>query len=287
MRLRIVTAYLFIIMFSPAISSYAAPSLPEFFKGLYAEHRDELSQRYGKSLDKILRQFEIGKDTGIVRGKLLPLFFYHALFTSSDAIDCARGGILEIPYFWHWVDPNPRYDLIYVPDGKPLNKTRPPKGFEKYKSYADIDRTPAIYLQNLVADQPLFRHPSCGEITTFGWCSEREMAFANLMTILGYQVKIIQSGIHVWSEVLLEILAERQKGYAVCAVDNTFNTVRCERLSKPLSRWSRDFGDGAQVAWYNKKALSEAELTAVRNIVVTAGAEERIEGMVTQWLKNK
>ncbi len=234
---------------------------------------------------------ELFKDNGIDTKnqdnveRIHTLLFYHLLFTTTGAVDCKRGGILEIPYFWHWCDPNPRYDIRYIPESKKLNRIKPPKGYEKYKSYADIDRTPSIYLKNLFAESPLFRHPVCGTIYTFGWCSEREMAFNCLLSILGYECKIKQEGIHVWSEIviILKDVKAKQKRYIV-KVDNTFNGFEIKRMTGTKDTWKRDYGNGAQVKWYNQRSRSPREKQSVGKIVITKKVNMRIQKNVTEWL---
>lgn len=80
------------------------------------------------------------------------------------------------------------------------------------------------------------------------------------MTVLGYKTKIKQSGIHVWSEILLDIKTNKGIKSIIIKIDNTFNSVEFERLKEIEAKWKIDYGNGTQVEWYNKKALAEKEL---------------------------
>lgn len=273
-----------LLLFSIVTFSFAETNLSSFLDELYNTHKGQIHSMYQRFIQKKLEKYAIDSGGQEVREHLFRLTFYHMLFTSTDAVNCSKGGILEIPYFWHWVEPNPRYSIRYIPDSMPLVKTVPPKGFEKYKSFADIDRTPAIYLKNLVTDSALFSHPDCGDIFTFGWCSEREMAFSCLMTVSGYNAKVKQAGIHVWTEILIDVKPAQGSGCLIVKIDNTFNSIDCEILKDSPSAWKKEFGEGAQVAWYNKKALSENELTAVKNIITSETAKKRIGRKVTEYL---
>ena len=66
------------------------------------------------------------------------------------------------------------------------------EGYKKYKSAADADRRPYLYLKDLVSKKNKYYHPECSGFYTFGWCSEREMAFNCLLAIMGYKCKIKQ-----------------------------------------------------------------------------------------------
>lgn len=231
-----------------------------YINNLYPRFELSLEKKFEFTLRNLNSSKKLSTDS---KKKISELLFLHMLFTTTGAIDGKKGGILQIPYFWHWTTPNPRHEIQYIPNKKALNKVSPPKGFEKYKSYGDIDRTPSIYLKNLYEEKPLFNNSLYGTFYTFGWCSEREMAFNSVLNILGYNVKIKQEGIHVWSEILLKI---SDKDFFIIKVDNTFNGFHLEVLKIQKDNWKKDYGNGAQVSWYNKKAHSESEINRVRNI---------------------
>ena len=183
------------------------------------------------------------------------------------------------------MDPNPRHFLLHLPDSAKLIAMKPPRGFEKYKSFADIDRLPSLYLADAVAPQPAYFHPLCGEMYTFGWCSEREMAFNTLLSLLGYDCKIKQQGIHVWTEMLLKPTAsDTSRTLRVLSFDNTFNKVGFRKLREAYQAWKGDVGNGAQVKWYNSVAHSTMQLNAVKSIEVKDPARQRIEQEILLWL---
>jgi len=218
-----------------------------------------------------------------VREHVARINFLHKLFTSEDSVDAATGGWLNIPYFWHWVTPNRRHSITYTPTGKRLSKVSPPKRFGRYKSRADIDRIPSIYLADLVEDVPLYKYPGVGEFTTFGWCSEREMSFSALLTLLGYKAKIVQQGPHVWSEVLVDAHGrDGNKIKMIARVDNTYDTVEWLKLETSQEKWASRIGSGESIRWYNKMATDPKELKRVASLVVGAQAVKRITKQIRE-----
>jgi hypothetical protein len=283
----VLAAAILLLMILPAVRLEAETTqpLPVFFNKLYNRNKPRIDFILADTITNGLNNAGARNVGTYSREKIVPVIFYHLLFASSNAVNCAKGGVLNIPYFWHWVSPNPRHELIYLPSSAPLKEVKAPAGFEKYRSYSDADRTPYLYLSNLVSDSPLFSHPQCGSFFTFGWCSEREMAFSNLLSQFGYKMKIRQEGIHVWSEALVDVEENCRAGKLIIMVDNTFNIVRFSMLAKPESIWRLDFGHGTQVTWYNRKALSSDEMQKVRSIRVSEKASARISDLVEDWLK--
>lgn len=180
--------------------------------------------------------------------------------------------------------PNLRYSIIYIPTSKYLIKVPPPAGFKLYKSYADADRRPRLYLSDLMSENPKFKHRLCGTFSTFGWCSEREMAFNTLLIALGYECKVFQKGIHVWSEVLVHLRSDGDKEIpVVIRVDNTFDSISYYVLKKTTGQWKNDFGKGSHVKWYNTVSRSEKELKTVRELAVPTQARKRIQNRILQF----
>jgi hypothetical protein len=191
--------------------------------------------------------------------------------------------MLGIPYFWHWVEPNPRHEILLLPDSVALATVPPPAPYERYQTMADIDRLPVLYLGDLVTDQPKYAHPVCGRFFTFGWCSEREISYTALMQLLGYEGKIVQSGIHTWSAIRC-VFKEVAGGAKVLTaeVDNTFDFVLWEDVPEGTiaSEWTDDIGEGTQIRWYNRQARSVEQLAALRAVEVSAAAAARIRRQV-------
>ncbi len=269
------------IVFFLVVQGASSLTFENYIKKLYPRFDSSLQEKFKYTLKNL---HPSDKAINEHRPKLSELLFLHMLFTTTDAVNGRRGGILQIPYFWHWSNPNPRHEIIFIPEGTKLNSVSPPAEYGRYKSYADIDRTPFIYLQNLMEEGALFNDPVYGTFYTFGWCSEREMAFASILNILGYNSKVKQEGIHVWTEVLLSGV---HNDYWVVKVDNTFNGFQLERLASTKGEWQTDFGEGTQVQWYNKKAHSKNELYKVKSIEISETVKKRIDQQIYSWIKSK
>ena len=262
-------------------------------EGLFSELIEKFPE-YGQiRLDKFVQfcnAHDLDSNSHSNKRAFFQIYFLHDLFTGESAQNYSTGGILQIPYFWHWVEPNPRYGIIFLEDSVRLGEIPPPEGYEKYKSYADIDRIPYMYLMDLLADRPKYYHEKCSSFYTFGWCSEREMAFNALLEIIGYNAKIKQSGIHTWSEILISF----RDRYAVVKmfifkVDNTFDRVDYEIIDNDLSveNWRTDVGSGSLIEWYNRRAHSPKEIAKIKSIQISATARNRIEEQITQWLETQ
>lgn len=260
-------------------------------KGFFQELFDNFSEDYQKlrypEYRTLCNQYNLIKENKKNQDKYFQIYFIHDLLTGNGAINCSSGGLLEIPYFWHWVNPNPRHSILNLPDSILLSEMKAPGRFKNYKSYADIDRIPVLFLTDLLSENPKYYHPDCGSFYTFGWCSEREMTFVALLSIFGYDVKIKQSGIHTWSEIWLSFNQEDdQECDIILQVDNTFDEVDWyEPLSgttEPL--WIEDFGEGSNIRWYNEMANSEYQLQSIREIKVSRATQSRIENLISKNL---
>jgi len=276
-----------ILTLSLLLATTATAGLPSFFDQLYAEYSAEYAEHTDDSYVALCA--ELGLDSADTANRQIfgEVSFLHDLITGAAAENCRRRGILQIPYFWHWVDPNPRHSIVSLPDSVPLVRVPPPSGFERYQSHADVDRVPALFFSNLVTDEPRYAHEDCGQFFTFGWCSEREMAFVSLMGCLGYQGKVCQSGIHSWSELWCEFAESEGKSVGVIArADNTFDSL--EWLPAPsgisMEEWLADTGQGADAGWYNRTARSERQRRALEEIEVSDIAAERIRNLVLEAL---
>jgi hypothetical protein len=266
-----------------ASGNAAAMPITDFFRRLFSEYEDVYSLRRRKDFQAFCASRGIDSTSRDNRRTYLEVSFFHDCFTCSGASNCARGGFLGIPYFWHWVTANPRHSIIMLPDSALLRDVPPPEAYARYKSRADIDRVPALYLGDLASDAPKYTHPRCGDFYTFGWCSEREMSFLLLMRSFGYEGKIRQSGIHTLS-VLWCPFARTDGSRIVLAagVDNTFDVIRWEPVAAGTARtdWLRDIGTGSTINWYNDVARSPEQLYSVRACEISRAAAERIRHQV-------
>lgn len=220
------------------------------------------------------------------------IWILHRLFSSKDAVDCSRGDIINLPYQWHWVTPNPRHTIRFTKDGSLLTKTKPPKQYAKYKSYADIDRLPGFFFKDLLNPEPKY-YSTCGRFRSFGWCSEREMAFVALLELLGYEGKVFSGGNHSYSEILVEIPSTvRGRRWIVFSVDNTFDEFTVADLpnkarTNMVQRWRSEFGDSPMAKWYNKKAHSKSEQLQIRQIKVHKKTRDHFYQSLDQFINTK
>jgi hypothetical protein len=268
---------------------WAAASIPAFleellgeFQGAYVSYRESDFAALCASYD--LDALDSGNLDTYTR-----ISFLHDLLTTEGVSDCQRGGFLRIPYFWHWVDPNPRHRIIALPDSVLLASLQAPPPFERYATFADIDRVPSLYLGDLVSEMPRYWHPECGVFYSFGWCSEREMSYTALVTAWGYAAKIMQSGIHTQSRVWCEF-ARSDGGSRIieAVIDNTFDLLSWEiPESASLDTWLQDVGEGNQIAWYNRRARSLEETRALGDVTVGERARVRIRDLVRAGLSKR
>ncbi|MCF6298002.1 MAG: hypothetical protein L3J08_08475 [Flavobacteriaceae bacterium] len=213
----------------------------------------------------------------------------HKLFTSQTASNGSKGEILSIPYLWHWIQPNPRHEIRFVKDSSLLKNVNPPVEFSKYNSYADIDRTPYLFLSDLMQENSKYFSESFGTFSTFGWCSEREMAFVALINIFKFEGKVVAEGNHSWSEFVIPLQSKtgELQNFKV-TVDNTYNTIDWSTIEpKEIHEWEKYLGNTKQANWYNLQAKSKTELNKIKNHIVPKLAMQRIENKVAEYLNRK
>jgi len=270
-----------------AAHAQAEISIAGYFNDLYNRFSASYIPKRKPTYEKFSRDLGLNAEDELNQELFYKLYFLHDLFTGSYCINFVSGGVLRIPYAWHWVEPNPRHSITYLPDAAPLVKVRPPKEFSQYKSFADIDRVPSLYIKDLFSEGPKYYHPAAGDFYSFGWCSEREMAYAALMSVFGYQCKIKQNGIHVRTEVWLQLTSKNSnKINVILKIDNSVDIVEWEKPAKnsSLNDWKKDFGNGAQVGWYNKIAMSLKEKQMLTQTLVAKNQTNWIEENLSEWL---
>ena len=274
----------FIILFQ---SSFAQKNIDLFLKNLYNQSQ-EYQQVRENEYNQFCKELNVQKNNELNQENFFFIYFLHDLFTNSSAQNCNVEGILEIPYFWHWINPNPRNEILYLPDSVKLNMKKPPKQLSRYKSFADIDRTPYLFLSDLVSVQPKYYHEDCSDFYTFGWCSEKEMSFNSILSVLNYPCKIKQSGIHTRSEIWVKMLDINNKNVnVILKVDNTFDIVEWNLADNNVTfeQWKLDVGQGSDIKWYNNKSHSADEISRVKSIIVPAQSAIRIKKLVDEWIK--
>lgn len=258
----------------------------DFPDSLYERNRPQLDSILTYTASKNLRAHEL-PDTDANREQIRSLLFLHHLFTSGSDMNGNYGGILQIPYFWHWCSNNPRHDIRYMPAETTLTAIEPPKGFEKYKSLADVDRTPYLYLSDLAGDYEKYYHNLVGEMFTFGWCSEREMAFGQLLTQKGYTMKVYQNSSHVWSEVLVHFdSGDGKKSPRVIRIDNTFDYFDMVEFESTSEKWLADIGEGSMKKWYNKMATDTVEMQKIASLSISNRRFKEMNVKVLKWIES-
>ncbi|MFO7790431.1 MAG: hypothetical protein R6V32_07660 [Bacteroidales bacterium] len=268
--------------------SYDSLTIPAFFKSIIHNHKKDFSVKHKEKYKSVCEKFKFDAADSSNIETFYTFEMLHALFTSKTAGDNSTGSILNIPYIWHWIDPNPRQSIRMVKTGELLSDINPPNEFSKYKSYAEIDRTPYLFLSDLVEENPKYYNIQSDTFATFGWCSEREMAFVSLMKLLGYHGKVLAPGNHSWSEFIVPmVLKNGDEEKYIFIVDNTFDVFRLLKMhdSVSVADWEKDFGDRNLSRWYNRKASSEKELERIKNHIVPQKAAMRIEHRIVEYLE--
>lgn len=269
------------------VSSIRAESVVEVFDALYSRHSTKYEQRRAHTFREFCKELGLKIDCQDNRDKFFKLYFFHDLFTGSGCSDFEVGGVLRLPYVWHWVEPNPRYRILRLPEKRQLSKIKPPETFARYKSYADIDRIPSIFLADLFSDSPRYSHGAIGTFYSFGWCSEREMSYASLMHAFGYACKIKQTGIHVQTEIHLRFTGKSDTAISVVfKVDNSMDYIQWSPVVHEISlaKWKNDMGNGQQIEWYNSMAFSKKEQNWLAHTKVSKSQFKWIADRVNLWL---
>lgn len=216
---------------SPSLAQGDSVNIYSFMDKLYTTMRVK-HNKYVENYYNILIKNEFPID----RGDYNRISFLHLLISSSDAVNGNSAGFLYIPYMQHWIDDNPR---LHISRNNKLLIDTPMSDGSAYESTAMVDRVPQIFLSDMVSDSP-YSHPDYGKFYTFGWCSEKEMAFVNLLTYWGFKAKIVVQGVHSFTIVKLSDVS-------YLMVDNTFAEI--------YGYTEEIFSDETKLSkWYNVKA---------------------------------
>mgnify|MGYP001330005310 CR=1 FL=1 len=266
---------------------YDSLTIPQYFKRLIEDHMDS----YINIDDSFISFGKLNHiDTNDSSNKLTYYSFkiLHDIFTSKTAQDCSCGEVINIPYYWHWIEPNPRHDIRLTKNDSLLSKIAPPAQFFKYNSFADIDRTPFLFLSDLMSECSKY-YSECDTFSTFGWCSEREMAFVALNKALGFEGKVVASGNHSWSEFVIPMITTDSNFVKMrLTVDNTFDNMRWGILSEDdYEGWKTELGSTRLERWYNKMAHSEEELTRISTFLASKDAMEFIDRKLGEYILRK
>lgn len=266
---------------------YDSLTIPEFLKQLVFNHTDGYILHDTSFKDICLYHFIDSKDSA--NQQIYYSFeILHDLFTSQSCFDCSTGEILKIPYYWHWIAPNPRHEIYFEETGVLLSETAPPKEFGKYNSYADIDRTPYLFLSDMFSDTAKY-YSKCGPFKSFGWCSEREMAFVCLNRLYGYEGKVVTSGAHSWSEFVVEMKSADGNMLKVhITVDNTFDNTDWKTISDAeYAKWKTELGEHRLSKWYNEMSRSEKESERVKNHIISNKVMTEVDAKLTTFITER
>jgi len=269
------------------VFKYDSLTIPNFFKTLIENHIDDFYKIESSNINELFSSNDIASTDTQNINKYFTIKILHDLFTSQAASNCSHGEILNIPYLWHWVNPNPRHEIYFLKTKQLLFKTNAPSEFSKYNSFADIDRTPYLFLSDLVHDGPKYYSNACDTFSTFGWCSEREMAFVALTNLLNFDGKVIAEGNHSWSEFIIPLkLKNGQLQNFKAKVDNTFNAVEWTTMDNTdIIAWRNYNGNVSLANWYNQKAKDANELRKIRNHLASNSAMNNIEMKLVNYLE--
>jgi hypothetical protein len=257
---------------------FESSSIQVFFTNLLTYQKTKLLSKDSALYDLFCSDNSLLKNDSTNIQHFLEIKLLHDLLTAQGAVNGSTGNILNIPYFWHWTNPNPRHSIHSLKNNKALNTIKPPAGYGKYATHADIDRTPGLFWSELFSSETLYYHELCDTFNTFGWCSEREMAYVCMMEIFGHSGEIIVSGNHSWSEIENEFVkADHQKKKIKLSIDNTFNGFA----------WNQAVGNktmGPTTKWYNEKASSDKEKSQVLSVSVSPKVAKEIEAKLIRYL---
>lgn len=267
------------IFYQAKIHDYAPLSIPDFFETMIKNHEKDYTEIIETEYLNDCKERQIDHRDSTTRRHYYAIRMLHDVFTGQSPSNCSRGYAWNIPYMWHWVTPNPRHDIYLKETDELLKEIKPPKEFGKYNSVADIDRTPYLFLSELFTEKPKYYSESCGDFSTFGWCSEREMAFISLVSLLDYTGKVKAENGHSWSELIVAApLTDGTKQNFLVRIDNTYDSVYWEKISRAeLQKWQQDMGDSSTKKWYNKKALSTTEQQKIKAFIVPSKVSKELE----------
>tara|TARA_Y100000361_G_scaffold151952_1_gene170379 strand:- start:3965 stop:4726 length:762 start_codon:yes stop_codon:yes gene_type:complete len=241
-------------------NGFSQINVVEFFESLYSDNSVKIENTYEEGYNLFCDQHQIDKDNTHNKDIFYRLYFLHELFTTDSAMDCSSNGILEIPYFWD----DTRQDI----DGNGYN----------------IQRTPDVFLGDLVSEKPSYSYEGCGDFYTFGWCAEREMAFVALLRNMGYEADIIALNGHAWTQIYVSMYTNDYKDIFTITVDNTFDQfyIYEERLPCMHTCESYDYNCSIclMVEYYNPTADKPID-----HILVYDTAIKRINELVINKLK--
>lgn len=271
------------------ICKYESASIPIFFSQLITNHTSDFMIVETNDYYRFCVFYELVPKDSTNLNHYFTIKILHELFTCYTPSNGSRGDVLNIPYFWHHVTPNPRNKIYFTEKHKLLKEIDPPKEFSSCQSYADIDRTPALFLNDLFEENPKYYSTECDTFSTFGWCSEREMAFVCLLDLLNFKGKTVARNGHAWSEFIVPFITTNNTTIHLnIKIDNTFNSVEHRIIKEDeFAKWDKQLGNTIECKWYNEIAHSKKEQQKVCKFLVSQKAINRIENNTVKFLSSQ
>ena len=99
---------------SKTVFSYPEQPFPQFLNQLSQNHQERLSKSYKSYFRDFCEEHKLNVADSSNQAQFFQLLLMHLLFTCNSASNAAQAGILRIPYFWHWVEPNPRHSIKHL-----------------------------------------------------------------------------------------------------------------------------------------------------------------------------
>lgn len=271
------------------VHPYEEIGMLDFFSNLIENHRADYHVFFQKKYFKHCESLGLNPSNEKNRKQYYDLKILHDLLTSRGAYDCSVGKIWNIPYFWHWIEENPRHQIFLKSNNQLIKDLDPPKEFSKYKSLADIDRTPFLFLSELFVKEDKYYVEDCQSFSTFGWCSEREMAFSCLLNLLDYKAEVIVESGHSWTELIISMKTKEgfEKLFLV-TIDNTFDDFFWEPISEESKlEWESKTVSSKTQKWCNAKVQSKEEQEKIKKFVVLPEVSKMLETRVVNYLNQQ
>jgi hypothetical protein len=199
-------------------------------------------------------------DDPAVNDTVSKLLYMHLLLSSNYATNGDTFGGFGIPFFWNYTDPNPRDSIYHKKRGRNLCKLPPPYEMPGYLSLASVDRVPTIFWGDFVTETPKYSWDFLPGFYSFGWCSEREMAFKAWLGIEGIPSEICFKENHVWTEVVLPSLP----GYFIL-IDNSLNRFELHAIS----RRTPPQPDDRFLRWYNQNGANKITQAKLKLLTIS------------------
>jgi len=269
--------------------SYTSTNIPGFIRSYVDAHWLHFKNKDSTSFHLFCTTNKINPKDSLNARRFYTIDIIHRLLTAKGPVNGSVGEIIKIPYYWHWVTPNPRHTILQAANNTPLKNIQTLSIFPNYSCFADIDRTPYLFLTDLFGKYPAYKSALCDSFSSFGWCSEREMSFIALMQILGLEGKQVSENNHSWSVLRVNMLNDAlQETTFKVIVDNTYDKVTWSLFTEDDSKqWNRYYGNVPLAKWYNAQAHSAKEIARLSGFIIDTSAINYIETSTINYLQKK